>query len=216
MRFPETITGNKAEFLLASLLILILLSPVIEETGGHVLLLGIVALPVMICAALYASASIFQSAIAITLAMVWFALSFLVPNMAQSAWPTLLYCLLLGHVTYAILGFIFRATRVDRSLVASAITVYLLLGAVWGAVYLIIYRTNPAAFNAPNVDPNYASVHFIYYSYVTLTTLGYGDITPISPAARILSVVEAITGVLYTAILVARLVSLFGQDLRKP
>lgn len=216
MTLQETIECNKAELLLASLLMLILFSPVIEEVGGHALLLGIVAMPVMISAALYASVSKLQSTIAIALAVVWFCLSFLVPDMARSVWPTVLYGLLLGFVTYTILGFIFRATRVDRSLIASAITVYLLLGAIWGAVYLIIYRVNPGAFNAPYVDPNYASVHFIYYSYVTLTTLGFGDITPISPAARILSVIEAITGVLYTAILVARLVSLFGQDLRRP
>ena len=74
----------------------------------------------------------------------------------------------------------------------------------------------PDAFDTPGVDEDYASVHFLYYSFVTLTTLGYGDIRPISPTARILSVTEAITGVLYTAILIARLVSLIGHDLRKP
>jgi voltage-gated potassium channel Kch len=135
--------------------------------------------------------------------------------MATSAWPTVLYGLLLGLVTCTIVGHIFRAERIDRSLIASAITVYLLLGAIWGALYLIIYRTNPGAFNAPNVEPIYASVHFVYYSYVTLTTLGYGDITPVSPFARILSALEAVTGVLYTGILIARLISLFGQDLRR-
>jgi hypothetical protein len=53
----------------------------------------------------------------------------------------------------------------------------------------------------------------MYYSYVTLTTLGYGDITPASSYARSSAVLEAMTGVLYMAILVARLVSLYGQRL---
>ncbi len=212
MRLLETIRTNKTEALLAALLVLILLSPVIEETGAPNNVLGIVSLPVMIAAVLHASTSKIHCAIAIVIASAWICLRFLLPDTAGTPWPYGLYALLLGVVAYAILGHIFRATRVDRSLIASAITVYLLLGAIWGDAYLAIYLINPAAFGAPNVDPNYASVHFLYYSYVTLTTLGFGDIKPISPTARILSATEAITGVLYIAILIARLVSLLGRD----
>jgi hypothetical protein len=214
LKLPDTLKANKAELLLASLLILILLSPLIEEAHAGQFLLRIAALPVMISAVFYASASKVHRAIAIIVALAWFCLRFLVPNMIDSAWSFVLYGILLGLVTYSLLGHIFRATRIDRGLIASAMTVYLLLGAIWGALYLIIYLINPGAFIAPSVDPNYASVHFTYYSYATLTTLGFGDITPISPVARILSVTEAITGVFYMAILIARLISLFGKDLR--
>lgn len=214
MKLPDTLKTNKAELLLASLLILILISPLVEEARAHQFLLQIVALPVMISAVLYASVSKVHGAIAITVALAWFCLRFLVPNMIDPAWSFALYGILLGLVSYFLLGHIIRAKRIDRGLIASAITVYLLLGAVWGALYHIIYLINPGAFYAPGVDPNYASVHFAYYSYVTLTTLGFGDITPISPVARVLSVTEAITGVFYTAILIARLISLFGKDLR--
>jgi hypothetical protein len=206
---------SKAEVLLATLILLLLLSPVVAELGANKGFLGIVSIPVIVSAALYASVSTLQSAIAIIIAAAWIWLSFFIPGMADTALPSVLYGLLLGFVTFTIFGHMFRAEKVDRGLVASAITVYLLLGVIWGAAYLTIYIINPGTFEAPGVDPDYASVHFLYYSYVTLTTLGYGDITPVSPTARILSVTEAITGVLYTAILIARLVSLYGHDLNR-
>ena len=215
MKLLHTLKTNKAEVLLASLLLFILLSPVAAELAANRFVLGALSLPVMIVAAFYASRSKPHCIIAVVIAAAWFCLSFLIPNTTNTVWPYLLYGLLLGFVTYTILGQIFRAKTVDRSLIASAITVYLLLGASWGAVFMVVYLANPAAFHAPDVDPHYASVYFLYYSYVTLTTLGYGDITPISPTARISSVVEAITGVLYIAILIARLVSLIGHDIRK-
>ncbi len=205
----------KAETLLASLLVLILVLPVAEEAGAHIFIVGALSLPVMISAVLYVSTSRVQGVTAAIIALAWFCLSFLVPGMATSAWPIALYGLLLGFVTYTILGHIFHAKRIDRSLIASAITVYLLLGVIWGALYLIIYRINPGAFVATNLDPKYVSTHFLYYSYITLTTLGYGDIAPVSPSARILSAMEAVTGVLYTGILIARLISLFGMDLKE-
>ena len=202
--------------MLASLILLLLLSPVVAELGVNRVFLALLSIPVVLFAAFYASVSKWQSATAIFIAVTWLCLSFLVPGMADTGWPSIIYGLLLGFVTFTLFGHIFRATKVDRSLIASAITVYLLLGAIWGDAYLTIFIINPGAFDAPGIDPDYASVHFLYYSYVTLTTLGYGDIRPISPIARMLSATEAITGVLYTAILIARLVSLIGHDIRKP
>ncbi len=216
MKFLSTIRNNKAEVLLASLILLLLLSPVVAELGADRGFLGLVAIPVVLSAAFCASGSTWHSVTAIVIAVTWICLNFLVPGTADTVWPLIVYGLLLGFVAFTIFGHIFRATKVDRSLIASAITVYLLLGAIWGNAYLTMFILNPGAFEAPGVDPDYASVHFLYYSFVTLTTLGYGDIQPVSPTARILSATEAITGVLYTAILIARLVSLIGHDLRKP
>ncbi|HBH26029.1 MAG TPA: hypothetical protein DDX54_01290 [Rhodospirillaceae bacterium] len=70
------------------------------------------------------------------------------------------------------------------------------------------------ALSLPSVVSDYASVDLIYFSFATLTTLGFGDIAPVSPPARILSVAEAGVGVLYTTILVARLVALYGARTR--
>ncbi len=67
----------------------------------------------------------------------------------------------------------------------------------------------PGAFAQLSPDLEQAWTQFLYFSLTTVTTLGYGDITPISPVARIWATLEAVTGVLYIAVLVARLVSLF-------
>jgi hypothetical protein len=66
----------------------------------------------------------------------------------------------------------------------------------------------PGSFIVSNEDVSRTGGNFLYYSFVTLTTLGYGDITPASSPARSLSTLEAVTGQLYIAILVARLVGL--------
>ena len=215
MKLLDTLQANKAEVLLASLLFLILVVPIAEEADAPNFSVGVLALPVMISAVLHVSTSRVHCATAAIIALIWFCLNIFVPDMATSVWPIALYGLLLGFVAYALLGHIFHATHIDRSLIASAVTVYLLLGVIWGAVYLIIYRLNPEAFVVSNVDPIYATSHFLYYSYITLTTLGYGDFAPVSPTARILSAMEAVTGVLYTGVLIARLISLFGKDLKE-
>ena len=215
LRIPDALYSNRSEILLASLALLLLLSPVLAEMGARKLFFALVSVPLIVSAALFAGVSPFQRAITVSIAGVWILLIFLIPGMADTILPPILSGLLLSFVVITISGQMLRAEKVDRSLIASAITIYLLLGAIWSKAYQTIYIVNPEAFEAPGVDPDYALVHFLYYSYVTLTTLGYGDIIPVSPIARILSATEAITGVLFTAILIARLVSLIGHDLRR-
>jgi ion channel len=84
---------------------------------------------------------------------------------------------------------------------------YLLLGIVWAHAYSMLALARPGAFSgaARAADGPRA---FLYYSFVTLTTVGYGDVLPVHPAARSLAMLEAVTGPLYLAILLARLVSL--------
>lgn len=89
-----------------------------------------------------------------------------------------------------------------------AAAVYLLLGLTWMLACMLLEAVQPGSFNIPTQNPNFAD--FLYYSFVTLTTLGYGDITPATARARSLALMEAVTGVLYIAFLVARLVSLYG------
>ncbi len=88
-----------------------------------------------------------------------------------------------------------------------AVCVYLLMGLIWALLYLLIAQTIPGAFSGLeqlNWYENFSAV--AYYSFVTLTTLGYGDITPVAPLARFLAYMEAVAGVFYMAILVASLI----------
>jgi len=91
--------------------------------------------------------------------------------------------------------------------VFGAIVLYLLLGLIWGVMYATLGAYSPGAFDGhPGVTGGLAD--WMYFSFVTLTTVGYGDITPVATSARSLAMLEALTGQLYPAIIIARLVSL--------
>jgi hypothetical protein len=90
--------------------------------------------------------------------------------------------------------------------IEGAIAVYLLLGLAWAHTYELIEYLSPGAFTGALTASNRFS-SWMYFSFVTLASLGYGDIAPVHPIARSLAVAEALTGQLYLAILIARLVS---------
>jgi hypothetical protein len=98
-----------------------------------------------------------------------------------------------------------------------SISVYLLIGLTWGVLYILIFMLQPGAFSlGASADSttvsagNYQHLFpiFIYFSLTTLATIGYGDITPLTLQSRYAAVAEGITGQLYLAILVARLVGM--------
>jgi len=103
---------------------------------------------------------------------------------------------------------------IDGNKIVGAICIYLLMGLIWSLCYLLIAQAIPGAFNGLGQLPwyeNFADVS--YYSYVTLTTLGYGDISPVAPVARFLVYMEAIVGVFYMAILVASLIGIRTSEM---
>ncbi len=123
------------------------------------------------------------------------------------------------------LRFILRAPRVNSEVMCAGISIYLLLGLVWTLNYLLVAALadpqHPAfAFNAgPASSRSMTDFNAYYFSFVTLTTVGFGDITPVSNAARALAALEAMTGTLYVAVLISRLVALYssqGARLREP
>ena len=83
----------------------------------------------------------------------------------------------------------------------------MLFGVLWAHAYHIVAILQPGSFRGPT-DGLANLPGWAYYSYVTLTTVGYGDITPASQVARTLSVGEALAGQLYLAVLIARLVAM--------
>jgi hypothetical protein len=113
-----------------------------------------------------------------------------------------------------ILSYMFREDEVTGDMIMGAICVYFLFGLIWAFVFSILETTQPGSFQMPGEIAD--KKVFNYYSYVTLTTLGYGDITPISAPARSLALLEAVMGQLYLAVLVARLVGLhISQSMTK-
>lgn len=113
---------------------------------------------------------------------------------------------------------VFAKQRLSADSFFGAIAGYLLLGITWGTVYSLIHLLSPNAFdfgeNLPRfIEAEQASIPlFVYYSFVTLTTLGFGDMTPISQTARTLSWVEAVAGLFYIGVLVAGLVGVYVSN----
>ena len=103
---------------------------------------------------------------------------------------------------------VYRSGPVTHHRIQGAVAVFLLLGLVWAHAYELLHLMRPAAFSGAVGDAP-GSQTWIYYSFVTLTTMGYGEITPVHRVARSLAISEAVTGQLYLAITLARLVSLY-------
>ncbi|MDJ0971727.1 MAG: potassium channel family protein [Kiloniellales bacterium] len=104
---------------------------------------------------------------------------------------------------------ILQAQVVDFDVLCSAVAVYLLIGVTWALTYIAIDILDPTAFEQLAVSAWDGGTDYVYFSFVTLTTLGYGDISPNGNFVRIWAVMEAGVGVLYLALLIARLVSLY-------
>jgi hypothetical protein len=107
---------------------------------------------------------------------------------------------------------VFAPGRAIGDRLFGAIVVYLLLGLIWGVLYSAVGAHSPDAFSGhPGASAGLSG--WIYFSFVTLTTVGYGDVAPITTGARSLAMLEALVGQLYPAVIIARLVSL--QDSSK-
>lgn len=104
---------------------------------------------------------------------------------------------------------VFEPGPITEYRVIGSIVVYMILANLWSVIYLFIYEQIPGAFQItlPAFESNTLQANFLYFSYITITTTGFGEIVPLHPIARSLVQIEAIIGVLYPVILIGRLVS---------
>lgn len=117
------------------------------------------------------------------------------------------------HLIYLISKSLLKEqTRVTAETLWAAINVYVLFGLLFAFLYTAVLAAEPAAFSGGILDVGEQATaqSMIYYSFVTMTTLGYGDITPKIQVAATLAYLQALVGQLYVAILIARLVSLYN------
>lgn len=153
--------------------------------------------------------------IALALAVLWLALTLWAINFDHPGIliaAHLLFILFNVYVLGVVLGSVISAVEVDFDILLGAAAVYLLIGVVWAFSYVVIHELDPKAFSLVH-DDSRADLHqFLYFSLTTLTTLGYGDITPVSPFAQVWSTLEAVVGTLYMALLVARLVGMYQSQ----
>jgi hypothetical protein len=137
---------------------------------------------------------------AVMLASLW--IQYVHPNKTIAAIGMLAGILFTAAVIAGILDFIFKSEKVSREINYAAILLYLLVALMWAYLYAFLELVDPASFN---IDISQADVNlaaFKYYSFVTNTTLGYGDIIPITEMAKAFAVLEAVVGHLYFVVAV--------------
>jgi len=157
------------------------------------------------------SRSVFAAAaVVMGAAVVLFWVYYFVPDPTLGAWKAGSAALAAAFLTVLVVQQVFREGPITLQRIQGAVAVYLLLGLVWANVYVLIEQASPGAFRLPESSPNRAVLlpSLGYYSFVTLTTVGYGDIIPVHPAARSAAILEALVGQLFPAILIARLVAM--------
>ena len=123
---------------------------------------------------------------------------------------TLILVVFIMLVVSILLKGLLTAPRVTGNTLCGAVSVYLLLGLGWAMVYRALALVNPASFDTGSVQVVWGE--YLYFSYSVLTTLGFGDIIPMTPYARALVVFESILGPLYLVVLVARLVAMYERS----
>src|SRR5213592_3785873 len=122
--------------------------------------------------------------------------------------------ILIIFVVAHLLRFVLRAPSVTTEVLCASISAYLMLGLMWTMAYWLVDQLTPGGAFSFNTNTGTRSINGFtgfYFSFVTLSTVGYGDITPVSRMARWLAAMEAMTGLLYVAVLIARLVSLYSS-----
>src|SRR5438874_8169895 len=120
---------------------------------------------------------------------------------------------LVAFVVVNLLRFVLRAPSVNAEVLCASISAYLMLGLIWTMAYWLVDQLTPGGAFSFNTNAGPRSINgfnAFYFSFITLSTVGYGDITPVSTIARWLAAMEAMTGLLYVAVLIARLVSLYS------
>src|SRR5574341_1212129 len=123
--------------------------------------------------------------------------------------------LFVAFVVLHLLRFILRAPRVDSEVLCAGIAGYLMLGLLWMLAYVLVGSLVPDSF-AFNVGPAsgraMAGFNALYFSFVTLSNVGFGEIVPVSGVARMLAMTEAIAGLFYVTLLIARLVAIYSTE----
>jgi hypothetical protein len=207
-------------FLLVSLLLLFFLYPFVERSHSGFRILDIIFLVILLSGINAISEGKRIFIIALILALTGFGstvLNYYLMSGPLRLLGVCIYGLFFSLTAVVILARVMKDRKVTTDTILGSMCGYLLLGIVWTMLFALVELLEPGSFlsgGRPLVDmqgdlaKQHVFANFIYYSFVTLTTLGYGDITPASPPARALSSLEAVTGQLYIAVLIARLVGL--------
>jgi hypothetical protein len=216
IRIPLTqVHVGRFLFLLATMFFLFAAVPLLEGLVGIRLLIDIFFSALLISGIFAISDKRSTAIIGLVIAVTAFIArwsGYFLANPLVSALDEVLGGVFSAYAAIAILSYVFRQKEVTADVIYGAFCVYLFFGLMWAFLFSFMEIVQPGSFDIETPS----TYGFIYYSFVTQTTLGYGEITPTSGAARSFSALEAIIGQLYLAVTVARLVGIhISQSLSK-
>lgn len=211
---PPTLTGlyrHSVAWFLGSLVLLFIAAPFIQNLPNGRYLGSIIVTLVLIAAVMAVGGRRRSLAVACVLA-VPVVIGWWLQHHQSAGFQfqifLISFILFLSFVLFQFVRFIIRAPRVDSEVLCAGVAIYLLLALWWTGAYTLTARLVPGSFSGlPPDAKEIQGFEALYFSLITLTTVGYGDIAPLTRPARMLAMVEALCGTLYMAVLVARLVS---------
>ena len=204
--------SNKFRSLLIALVLLLIIYPYLEGSALGGFLLGLYSITIVISAvyALRTYKRIFLFVIILALATIVLHVVSLIRGGFEYPFAGMLFVIFYVFTTVVIFSEVISDKKVTSDTIYGAVCIYLLIGITFGILYQIIEIINPGSFYVSTATKEgvipWSDLNF--FSFMTLTTVGYGDITPVTSRARSLTTIEGIIGILYVAVLIARLVGL--------
>ncbi len=203
--------NRRFSFLLILLLTLIVVVPFIGDYTGFRIVVDMFATGVFI-AAMYAISEKKHQLILALFLVVPAIVTLWIDYFTSADWTLaaseISGVIFFGFAIVIIVNYIRRQSDVTTEIIFAAVVVYLLMAMLWADLYRLLETFNPGSFEMPGGQIQNDRILFLYFSLVTITTLGYGDMTPVTDQAAGLASVEAITGQIYLVVLVAWLVGM--------
>lgn len=201
-------------FLLISILSLLLISPLIRIFVQKSLLFDVFSTAILLSGVYAASRKKVSYRLAVALAIpmlvsTW--VSVAVGSRTSVLLSDFFTIVFLGFTVVVIFGYIAQVHEITADAIYGAVAVYLLIGILWGYLYAFLEVVAPGSFELSRIAAALLEdrrLALLYYSFVTLTTLGYGDITATTPIGVSLTIVEAVLGQMYLAVMIARIVGI--------
>jgi len=221
LRKPAAQELGRRRFSTVQLLIVLALLffsfPFVEEVKGGDIIVSVLLSLVLISAVLAVASSGRTLVVAVLLMIPAIAgrwINHFRPDLVHPAVFLIAGLVLVAFVVVNLLRFVWRAPSVNIEVLCASISAYLMLGLMWTMAYWLVDQLTPGgafSFNTNAGPRSMNGFNGFYFSFITLSTVGYGDITPVSRIARWLAAMEAMTGLLYVAVLISRLVGLYSS-----
>ena len=202
-----------------SLLLVVFLYPVLDHGGLRRLILSVLMFVPVVLSTIRLSHEKKWMRPAIVLmgaTLIFGVTSLLLPTRPLLAIKWILLAAFFGLAVLGLFSYLRSARSITRAHLYTAISIYLLLGMLWFAIYCAVDVISPGSFSIGNNVATDRQSELLYFSLVTITTVGYGDVVARQEEARMLAALEGMAGVLYIAITVATLVSSFRRENSSP